>query len=156
MENKQGEKGTLEIINPKCERTDHFQNLRVLAVDDEEIMGYLIQRVVKSWGFKVDWVTNCETALKKIDEVQYDVILSDFKMPRMSGEKFYYEIAKKKQTLINRLVFITGDTINIKTLKFFKSINVPYLTKPFEIQKLKETISEIVFKKHPDPFTESR
>jgi len=156
MENKQVEKETLEIIDSNCQRTDHFQNLRVLAVDDEEIMGYLIQRVVKSWGFKVDWVTNCETALKKIDEIQYDVILSDFKMPQMSGEKFYHEIAKKKQGLINRLVFITGDTVNTKTIKFFKSINVPYLTKPFEIQKLKETISKIVSKKQLDPFIELR
>lgn len=126
-------------------RNNYLQNLRVLAVDDEEIMGYLIQRVVKSWGFKVDWVTNCELALKKIDEQQYDIILSDFKMPRMSGEKFYHEIAKRKQNLTNRLVFITGDTINTKTIKFFESINVPYLTKPFEIQKLKDTISQVIF-----------
>jgi CheY-like chemotaxis protein len=156
MENSQGEKGILKTVNLKHKKTDHFQNLRVLAVDDEEIMGYLIQRVVKSWGFKVDWVTNCEAALRKIDEVQYDVILSDFKMPQMSGEKFYHEIAKKKHILINRLVFITGDTINTKTIKFFKSINVPYLTKPFEIQKLKETISDIVFKKQLDPYAEPR
>jgi len=156
MEHTVGEQGTLEIINSKRKKTNHFQNLRVLTVDDEEIMGYLIQRVVKSWGFKVDWVTNCEAALRKIDEVQYDIILSDFKMPQMSGEKFYHEIAKKKKTLINRLVFITGDTINTKTIKFFKSINVPYLTKPFEIQKLKETISEIVFKEQSDTYTELR
>jgi CheY-like chemotaxis protein len=104
MKNKQGEKGTLEIFDSKLKRTDHFQNLRVLAVDDEEIMGYLIQRVVKSWGFKVDWVTNCEAALKKMDEVEYDVILSDFKMPQMSGEKFYHEIANKKQALIKRIL----------------------------------------------------
>ena len=153
MGKKQGEE-IPEIIDSKRKRNNHFQNLRVLAVDDEEIMGYLIQRVVKSWGFKVDWVTNCEAALKKIDEVQYDVILSDFKLPRMSGENFYHEIAKKNQPLINRLVFITGDTVNTRTLKFFKSINVPYLTKPFEIQKLKETISEIVFNKQADPVTE--
>jgi DNA-binding response OmpR family regulator len=107
-------------------------------------MGYLIKRVVKSWGFKVDWVTNCESALKKIGEKQYDIILSDFKMPRMSGEKFYHEIAKRNNRLTNRIVFITGDTINTKTVKFFNSINAPYLTKPFEIQKLKETISQVV------------
>ena len=87
-------------ISSKTKRNNYLQNLRVLAVDDEEIMGYLIQRVVKSWGFKVDWVTNCELALKKIDEEKYDIILSDFKMPRMSGEKFYHEIAKKKQNLM--------------------------------------------------------
>ena len=38
MEHSEGEKGTLEIINSKRKKIHHFQNLRVLTVDDEEIM----------------------------------------------------------------------------------------------------------------------
>ena len=52
---------------------------KVLAIDDEEIMGYVIQRIVRHLGYEVDWVRSCETALEKIRRGRYDVILSDFK-----------------------------------------------------------------------------
>jgi len=120
--------------------------LRVLAIDDEEIMGYLIQRIIKHLGHSVDWVTNFETALQKIDQQDYDIILSDYKMPTMNGDIFYKKIIKLEKSLEERLIFITGDTINHQTQRFLKSINVPYLSKPFNIDELKNTIQNVASK----------
>ena len=126
--------------------SDKSNVLKILAIDDEEIMGYLIQRIVKHLGHNVDWVTNFESALQKMDEEEYDVILSDFKMPKMTGDTFYKQVTKKNKAFENRLVFITGDTVNIKTQKFLNSIKVPYLSKPFNIEDLRKTIIQIAGK----------
>jgi CheY-like chemotaxis protein len=112
----------------------------VLAVDDEEIMGYAIQRIVRHLGYEIDWVTSCETALEKIRLGHYDVILSDFKTPTMDGERFYDEIAGLDRSLLRKMIFITGDTISHSTLRFFKKAEVPYLSKPFKIEDLEKLI----------------
>jgi DNA-binding response OmpR family regulator len=116
----------------------------ILAVDDEEIIGYLIQRVVDLLGYQVEWVTNCETALQKIHEKDYDVIISDFKFPQMNGDVFYMELAKKKRNLTKRLIFLTGDILNNQTIQFLESFQIPYLSKPFSIDKLKEMIESVL------------
>lgn len=117
---------------------------RVLAVDDEEVMGYVIQRIVRHLGYDVEWVTSCETALEKIRETRYDVILSDFLMPSMNGQRFYEEITRLQPALLKRIIFVTGDTISTATMQFLKSTQVPFLSKPFKIEELEALLSEAV------------
>ena len=114
----------------------------VLAVDDEEVMGYVIQRIVRHLGYEVDWVTSCETALEKIRRGRYDVILSDFKTPTMDGERFYDEIAGLDHSLLKKMIFITGDTVSNTTLQFFARAEVPFLSKPFKIDELEKLIQQ--------------
>ncbi len=116
----------------------------VLAIDDEEVMGYLIQRIVRHLGYRVEWVTDCETALRRIGEERFDVILSDFRIPAMGGEQLYFEIAKRDQRLLSRLVFVTGDTVSTRTAAFLRKHNVRFLSKPFDIQNLQDIIESIV------------
>jgi CheY-like chemotaxis protein len=115
---------------------------RVLAIDDEEIMGYVIQRIVRHLGYEVDWVTSCESALEKIRRGRYDVILSDFKTPTMDGERFYDEIASLDESLLKKMIFITGDTVSVSTIRFFKRVDVPFLSKPFKIDELEKLIQQ--------------
>jgi CheY-like chemotaxis protein len=117
---------------------------RVLAVDDEEVMGYVIQRIVRHLGYDVEWVTSCEIALEKIRETRYDVILSDFLMPSMNGQRFYEEIARLQPAMLKRIIFVTGDTISAPTMKFLKSAEVPFLSKPFKIEELEVLLAEAV------------
>jgi CheY-like chemotaxis protein len=117
---------------------------RVLAIDDEEVMGYVIQRIVRHLGYEVDWVTSCEIALEKIRETRYDVILSDFLMPSMNGQRFYEEIARLQPAMLKRIIFVTGDTISAPTMKFLKSAEAPFLSKPFKIEELEVLLAEAV------------
>lgn len=116
---------------------------KVLAVDDEEVMGYLIKRLFNLLGYQVDWVQDCEIALKKLGEEEYDIILSDFRLPQMNGDVFYQKIVKNHLPMVKKLIFITGDTLNTKTIQFFKNHKIPYLSKPFDISKLKRVVEQI-------------
>lgn len=117
---------------------------RVLAVDDEEVMGYVIQRIVRHLGYDVEWVTTCEAAIEKIRETRYDVILSDFLMPSMNGQRFYEEIARLQPAMLKRIIFVTGDTISTPTMQFLKTTQVPFLSKPFKIEELEALLAEAV------------
>ncbi|MBN1894669.1 response regulator [bacterium] len=117
---------------------------RILAVDDEEVMGYLIRRVVDHLGYEMDWVTDCKEAFDRIERSSYDVILSDYRLPSMNGDAFYDALAARDQDLVRRVVFITGDTVSTSTVKFFKRSRVPYLSKPFNVNELENLIQTTV------------
>jgi len=129
--------------NNACGRNRSASSFRVLAVDDEEVMGYLIQRIVDYLGYQVDWVRDCKTALNKIEHCRYDVIVSDFKLPGMTGELFYEQLLHQNASLARRMIFVTGDTVNRQTIAFFKRMKLPYFAKPFNIDALKDAIQKI-------------
>ena len=62
----------------------------------------------------------------------------------MNGDAFYDALAARNKDLVRRVVFITGDTVSSSTVKFFKRSQVPYLSKPFDINELTALIQTTV------------
>ncbi len=120
-----------------------YKKPKVLAIDDEEVMGYLIQRIGSSMGFEVDWVNDGTLALEKIERENYDVILSDYRLAKMSGEFLYQEIAKQNPEMLTKLIFMTGDTLNQQVIHFFDRCQIPFLFKPFDVDELHLVIKRL-------------
>ena len=57
---------------------------RLLVIDDEELVGTLLVRFLKNC-FEVTTTTDPEAALEDIEKRDFDLILTDFKMPKVSG-----------------------------------------------------------------------
>lgn len=106
-------------------------------------MGYVIQRIVQHLGYEVEWVPSYESALEKIENEEYDVILSDFCMPTMNGKRFYHEIVHRNQRWAKKLVFITGD-LTPQTVAFLNEIRVPVISKPFKIEELQQVLEQMI------------
>ena len=64
-------------------------------------------------------------------------------MPGMDGIEFYNEIKKRNPALLDRLIFITGDTVNEETQSFLGQAGVSSLRKPFTFNEILNIISEI-------------
>ena len=79
-------------------------------------------------------------ALQRIGEVDYDLIICDVRMPRLSGIELYKRLSSEKSETLGRIMFITGDTVSAETIGFINANDIPYLAKPFEIQELLEKV----------------
>jgi len=75
-------------------------------------------------------------------EKEYDLIITDFRMPQMSGRDLYHWITSKRPDLADRIIFVTGDTVSVETRSFFEKNCSRYLAKPFKIEEVKEVIQQ--------------
>jgi CheY-like chemotaxis protein len=71
---------------------------------------------------------------------QYDLIITDIKMPEMSGQEFYKRVRDIDREQAERMVFITGDTVNVATRQFLQRISNPCLAKPFRVEEIREIV----------------
>jgi signal transduction histidine kinase/ActR/RegA family two-component response regulator len=115
---------------------------RILVIEDEVQIRQLLQDILNSLGHQVEVAANGRIALDMVDEKNYDLILSDVKMPELSGPEFYAAIKRKGIALERKVVFVTGDLMNPETLQFVESTGRPWLGKPFDIDSITKTISD--------------
>lgn len=119
-----------------------IRDKRVLIVDDEKyILDFFIE-IFKMYPMQVDTAVDGMAAMKMLTHDDYDIIITDYKMPLMSGRELFHWIKEKKPQLAKRIVFVTGDTVSSETRRFFESNSNLYLAKPFKIEEVKEVIQQ--------------
>jgi CheY-like chemotaxis protein len=79
-----------------------------------------------------------------MQENDYDFILLDIKMPDMNGLELYRQLKKVKPEMAKRVLFVTGDVLEKTTSAFLRENNVPSITKPIDVEKLKQSIDKIL------------
>ena len=113
------------------------KNLSVLIVEDELALRESFQFLLQNLFAEVDTAEDGQEALNKMDERDYDIVLTDLSMPRMSGLRLVDTIRKKSQSQIVVAISAHDDEEFSDALAPY---NVKLLTKPLEMDKLFETL----------------
>ncbi|MFZ5515432.1 MAG: response regulator [Candidatus Zhuqueibacterota bacterium] len=116
---------------------------RILVIDDEPVIIEILHRYLSREGHVVDVAPNGASALKQMKNNQYEVIISDMKMPGISGEILYDLIGKTAPNLQQRMIFTTGDADSEEVIRFLSTHQCNCLSKPFSFEELKEAISNV-------------
>ena len=119
-------------------------SVRVLIVDDEACISDLLSEMLRLLGYASSQCFSPLAALRLLNEGDFDVILSDFRMPQMNGDEFYHKAVARRPELASRFVFLTGDTVNEGTQLFLKEHSRPHLSKPFELETVIEVITDVL------------
>jgi two-component system chemotaxis response regulator CheY len=117
-------------------------SLPVLVVDDSRTMTTIISRLVRDLGFTdVDHVHDGASALDRLREKKYGLLLSDWDMAPMNGTELTELVRKDPLNATMAVIMITakGDA-DIAWLCGADG----YLTKPFKAKDLREKIDEIM------------
>jgi two-component system NtrC family sensor kinase len=118
----------------------------ILVVDDEQRILDLLTDMLGLMGYRVSTAKNADQAMDKLDDDDYHLIFCDMKMPGFSGEGLYNLIKSKDPELAERVVFITGDTVNPETQNFLQNTGNPYISKPFGLEEIRQTMLKILSK----------
>ncbi len=114
----------------------------VLVVDDDHRLADIVAQVLKSEGYVVDTARDGMEALARLAQRQYDVIVTDLRMPKLDGAGLYRELGRRHPALRNRVIFITGDGSNPDTRRFLAEVGAPALHKPFDMDELRRAVGE--------------
>lgn len=128
--------GSQEKLHGTSEANSHLsqvRKLRLLIVDDETELAELLQSNLEAHGFHVSVCNGGEVALEQIDKSLFDCLITDQKMPGMSGT----ELIHKSKTLKNgrhlRCILMSGalqgdDSFLVDGLELFGRIHKPFST----------------------------
>jgi two-component system NtrC family sensor kinase len=117
--------------------------LRVLVIDDEPHILHYMDATLTAWGHEVALSADGGDALKRLDTEEYDIIISDLRMPRMGGREFFEVLRQDYPRVAERVVFSTGDTIRGDALAFLEGLSRPYLRKPFALAELRAVLAAV-------------
>ena len=125
------------------------KRLRVLVVDDEPHILHYMRATLEAWGHIPVVASDGSEALAVSEHETFDLVISDLRMPRLSGREFYERLARRQPEMAARIVFSTGDTVRGDTLAFLESLDRPYLHKPFSLAELRSLLGEVAREEGP-------
>jgi PAS domain S-box-containing protein len=119
------------------------ESLSVLLVDDEEGLRRAVVTFLRRRGMYVVAVGEGADALRTLERESFDVIVSDVRMPGMGGGEFLDRLRVEHPTMVNRLIFSTGDTFAQDTSSLLRDSGMPSLVKPYDFAKLEALLREV-------------
>lgn len=128
--------------------TPSLQGVRVLLVDDEELIRRPMSRFLGKRGAEIKEAGDGRAALDVL-EAGYDpqVILADLRMPRMDGAEFYQTLQRERPALAERVLFLSGDITHLAGRGLAEVPRDRVLVKPVELAELERRIAAFVQEK---------
>ena len=117
---------------------------RALIVDDEPEIAKLLAEVLAQQRVDSDIVLNGMAAVERLRDGDYDVILSDLRMPDLDGAGLFEWIRAERAGLLERVVFVTGDRLGPAATAFLQRCGRPYLEKPFLPEEVWRTVGTVL------------
>ncbi len=107
---------------------------RILIADDDESMRWVLTKAFGPPQYDSDAVTDADTALEKLREAHYDVLLMDIRMPGMSGLEALSQAKLIRPDLL--VIIITAYGTMMTAIEAMKWGAYDYVTKPFDVEEL--------------------
>ena len=110
------------------------EKLRILIVEDEEIVRNVLRRMLKVDGHEVSLMPSGQEALEQLRNHDFDLVISDLHMPEMNGMEFLKKARELRDDI--KVVMITGDALNPDLEIVEEAGAAGYLLKPFRKKEL--------------------
>jgi CheY-like chemotaxis protein len=115
---------------------------RILLVDDEIKVALVLARGLRTLGenYHIDTANNGPDALEKLAQSHYDLMVTDYKMPRMSG----FELAEKANQIAphTKIVMMTAHGTDELRKNVKSSYFIGYIEKPFTLAHLRRMVKQ--------------
>ncbi len=115
--------------------------MRILAVEDEPEYLEMLQEVMSSLGHTIVIAPNGREGLEELEKQTIDVVVSDVRMPEMSGVEFHRRLRERPEHRNTPFIFLTGVDDLTEVRAACKTDADLLLQKPFPIDKLLKMFS---------------
>ncbi len=122
------------------------REFRALLVEDNPAIRFALSRYFTRRRWVVDEVVNGKEALDRLRSApidRYDLIISDVKMPVVSGIELHAILSDEMPSLLPKFIFSTGDSSAEDVSEFVSRTNCTVIAKPFELTLLDKILHGI-------------
>lgn len=121
-----------------------MDNLRALLIDDSpDVVEFVIDQVLRPYGFEVEVATDGLTGLQKALAINPDLVVMDFEMPRLTGLQVLRELRRRDQNV--PVILITSHRSEQIAVEIFHLGVHDFIMKPFMPDELKQAIDHAMF-----------
>ena len=107
---------------------------KILVVDDEEIIRDSLSYILKENGYNVDTAVDGSDAIDKIEDNNYDLVITDLKMPKIGGIELLEKISSKKTDTFTMV--ITAYASVDSAVSALRSGAYDYIIKPLDFDEV--------------------
>lgn len=120
-------------------------DVRVLVIDDDGGHADAVGEALTTFGYQASIAYSGEEGLARMQETDFDVVLTDLKMSGVDGMEILESSRRKSETAV---VLITGYGSVENAVDAMRAGAVDYITKPVNIAELKEVLERILENQH--------
>jgi len=112
--------------------------LKIIIIDDEPIVGKRLKPALEKSGYEVEFYENSATALKRLGEEKFDIVVTDVRMDEVDGMEILDKVTENRPHV--KVIMITGyATIEVAREAIAKGA-FDVIAKPFKPNDLREII----------------
>lgn len=111
---------------------------RVLVVDDHARARESMADILECAGYRVQCCSSAVEALRKLDATTFDCIITDLRMPGMTGLEFIHELSKRNDDA--QVVMVTAHASVTTAVDAMRHGAFDYIEKPFNADQLEELV----------------
>lgn len=116
----------------------------ILVVDDEVDVAGIIRDALRAVGYQVDIANSGRAAIEQLRLRHYDAVLSDLRMPDLDGPALFQMLTEQYPAIVNRVAFITGDTMSPAVRQFLSQTGQPHIEKPVTPDELHKLVDQLM------------
>ncbi|HEY4242604.1 MAG TPA: HD domain-containing phosphohydrolase [Kofleriaceae bacterium] len=120
------------------------EGARILVVDDERVIREILAEFLALEGYTVDTVEDGEKALTELRVRPYDLLITDLKMPRLSGLQLLERIEQERLGVLT--VLMTGFGTVETAIEAMKKGAYDYLLKPFKVEEVVHVVERALYR----------
>lgn len=113
--------------------------MKILVVDDEQLVRWFLDRALRKSGHEVIAVSNISEASEKLDSENFDVLFMDLRMPKGNGAELIKRVSDRAQ---KPKIVVCSAFITPAMEEEFKNNGICILRKPFKLDELNNTLKK--------------
>jgi len=121
--------------------TEGYEKIRVLVVDDEEIVCSLVSDMLSVLGVEAVPVCSGREAIEIVNREKIDLVILDLVMPEMNGQEVFYRLKKTHPEI--PIIVSSGYVDETIVQKLLSDGAVSFLKKPYVLEDLKKTVKKV-------------
>ncbi len=110
-------------------------SVKLCLIEDDPIVGESLHDRLALEGFACDWHTTAESALERIGREPYAAVVSDIRLPDLSGETLFRRVLERSDRS-PPFIFVTAYGSIDRAVELLKLGAADYITKPFDVEQL--------------------